>query len=106
VRRGDRHPERTRRRSGRARRNVAIDRELLAEHAAAVDRHLRRVTEHLPRHDGNLNKLPLDDPFESDDKYAEFLTDLYASLCRVVSVAVRARVRAINYGTPRPLIKR
>lgn len=34
--------------------SVAIDRELLAERAAAVDRHLRRVAEHLPPHAGDL----------------------------------------------------
>ncbi|HKR50786.1 MAG TPA: hypothetical protein VJT72_14625 [Pseudonocardiaceae bacterium] len=33
--------------------SVAIDRELLAERAAAVDRHLRRVAEHLPHHPGD-----------------------------------------------------
>lgn len=27
----------------------------------------------------SVNELALDDPFESDDEYAEFLTDLYAS---------------------------
>jgi hypothetical protein len=26
-----------------------------------------------------VNEFALDDPFESDDEYAEFLTDLYAS---------------------------
>jgi uncharacterized protein YutE (UPF0331/DUF86 family) len=37
--------------------SVAIDRELLAERAAAVDRHLRRVAEHLPCHAGDLQPL-------------------------------------------------
>jgi len=27
----------------------------------------------------SVNALVLDDPFESDDEYTEFLTDLYAS---------------------------
>ncbi|HEU0087177.1 MAG TPA: hypothetical protein VFQ77_05960 [Pseudonocardiaceae bacterium] len=37
--------------------SVAIDRELLAERAAAVDRHLRRVAEHLPHHAEHLQPL-------------------------------------------------
>lgn len=37
--------------------SVAIDRELLAERAAAVDRHLRRVAEHLPLRAEDLQRL-------------------------------------------------
>lgn len=33
----------------------------------------------------SVNELALDDPFESDDEYAEFLTDLYASRRSAVS---------------------
>ncbi len=32
-----------------------------------------------------MNELALDDPFESDDEYAGFLTDLYASRRSAVS---------------------
>ncbi len=37
--------------------SVPIDRELLAERAAAVDRHLRRVAKHLPADPENLQPL-------------------------------------------------
>jgi hypothetical protein len=33
----------------------------------------------------SVSELALDDPFESDDEYAEFLTDLYASRRSAVS---------------------
>ncbi|MGH3984822.1 MAG: hypothetical protein ACRDST_19590 [Pseudonocardiaceae bacterium] len=33
----------------------------------------------------SVNELALEDPFESDDEYAEFLTDLYASRRSAVS---------------------
>ncbi len=33
----------------------------------------------------SVNELTLDDPFESDDEYAEFLTDLYTSRRSAVS---------------------
>jgi len=33
----------------------------------------------------SVNELALDDPFESDDEYAEFLTDLYGSRRSAVS---------------------
>lgn len=33
----------------------------------------------------SVNELALDDPFESDDEYAEFLIDLYASRRSAVS---------------------
>ena len=47
-------------------------------------------TEELVRRQGvrpitSVNELALDDPFESDDEYAEFLTDLYASRRLAVS---------------------
>jgi hypothetical protein len=32
-----------------------------------------------------VSELALEDPFESDDEYAEFLTDLYASRRSAVS---------------------
>jgi len=33
----------------------------------------------------SVHELALDDPFESDDEYAEFLTNLYASRHSAVS---------------------
>jgi hypothetical protein len=33
----------------------------------------------------SVNDFALEDPFESDDEYARFLTGLYASRCSAVS---------------------
>lgn len=47
-------------------------------------------TDELVRHQGvrpmsSVHEFTLDDPFESDDEYAEFLTDLYTSRRSAVS---------------------
>lgn len=71
--------------------SVAIDRELLAERAAAVDRHLRRVTEHLPAHPENLQPLST----ETD----AVILHLWQAVQVVINLAVSSCVR-LGLGSP------
>lgn len=71
--------------------SVAIDRELLAERAAAVDRHLRRVAEHLPRHAGDLQPLST----QTD----AVVLHLWQAVQVVIDLAVSSCVR-LGLGSP------
>jgi uncharacterized protein YutE (UPF0331/DUF86 family) len=71
--------------------SVAIDRELLAERAAAVDRHLRRVAEHLPRHPEDLQPLST----QTD----AVILHLWQAVQMVIDLAVSSCVR-LGLGSP------
>ena len=68
----------------------AIDRELLAERAAAVDRHLHRVAELLPAHPENLQPLST----ETD----AVILHLWQAVQVVIDLAVSSCVR-LGLGT-------
>lgn len=69
----------------------ALDRELLAERAAAVGRHLDRVTEHLPAEPGDLR--PLDCATDT------VVLHLWQALQVVIDLAVSSCVR-LGLGSP------
>jgi uncharacterized protein YutE (UPF0331/DUF86 family) len=71
--------------------SVAIDRELLAERAAVVDRHLRRVAEYLPCHAGDLQPLST----ETD----AVVLHLWQAVQVVIDLAVSSCVR-LGLGSP------
>ena len=71
--------------------SVAIDRELLAERAAAVDRHLRRVAEYLPRQAADLQPLSA----ETD----AVVLHLWQAVQVVIDLAVSSCVR-LGLGSP------
>ncbi len=68
-----------------------IDRELLAERTAAVDRHLRRVAEYLPRHAADLQPLSA----ETD----AVVLHLWQAVQVVIDLAVSSCVR-LGLGSP------
>lgn len=71
--------------------SAAIDRELLAERAAAVDRHLRRVAEHLPHHAEDLRPLST----QTD----AVILHLWQAVQVVIDLAVSSYVR-LGLGSP------
>ncbi|MGH3718516.1 MAG: type VII toxin-antitoxin system HepT family RNase toxin [Pseudonocardiaceae bacterium] len=71
--------------------SVAIDRELLAERAAAVDRHLRRVAEHLPRHAEDMQPL--------STRTDAVVLRLWQAVQVVIDLAVSSCVR-LGLGSP------
>ncbi|MGH3829407.1 MAG: hypothetical protein ACRDRS_02985 [Pseudonocardiaceae bacterium] len=72
--------------------SAAIDRELLAERVAVVDRHLRRVAEHLPDHAEDLRPLST----QTD----AVVLHLWQAVQVVLDLAVSSCVR-LGLGSPR-----
>ncbi|MDQ2790489.1 MAG: hypothetical protein DLM60_13575 [Pseudonocardiales bacterium] len=71
--------------------SVAIDRELLAERAAAVDRHLRRVAEHLSPHAEDMQPL--------NTQTDAVVLHLWQAVQVVIDLAVSSCVR-LGLGSP------
>jgi uncharacterized protein YutE (UPF0331/DUF86 family) len=71
--------------------SFAIDRELLAERAAAVDRHLRRVAEYLPHHAEDLQPL--------STRTDAVVLHLWQAVQVVIDLAVSSCVR-LGLGSP------